>query len=375
MGLLSWLGWGAVPLEQVGRPLEIAAWDAGPNSMVPVVLTDIFGDDTIELPLTRSEAMTVPAVAAAHLTLVSSFGNLELRASGGAADGAGGQPRWLTMTDKGAQPAYLRNARTIIDFLYIGFSLWQCTRGTGGMPTAAWHVPFGRWEFDDQGTILIDGEVVDADEVIFFESLVPGLLNVATRTLRTAVEIEKTIAERARVSVPTTLLKNTTDTELEDDEVSELLAQYRTLRASRDGSTVGYVPSGLDLSILEDPASAWLLEARNAVVTDVAKHTGIPSAQLEGTSSIDSLTYATVAGQLALLLKQTSKLYLDPIEARLSMSDVTPNGQVVRFDKSPLDEMLESASATDPAESAAPTAPAAPAAPAPAQPEPEASNA
>lgn len=346
-GFLSWLGWGVVPRTQ-GRSFDVAAWDASPNNLIPVVLSDIFGEDPETIPLTRSEALTIPAVAAAHDTLVATFGNLTLVASrGGAQLSAQQQPRWLTQTDKGAQPHYLRDARTIVDFLFLGFSLWRCTRGADGFPSAAWHVPFGKWEFDDAGTILIDGSPVDETTVIFFESMVPGLLNTATRTLRTAIEIERTVHERAKVAVPTTLLKNTTTNELEDDEVATLLEQYRKLRASRDGSTVGYVPVGLDLLVLEEPVSNWLLEARNAVVTDVAKHTGIPSAQLEGTSSIDSLTYATVTGQLALLVKQTARLYLDPIEARLSMSDVTPNGQTVAFDKSPLDEMLAATSATD----------------------------
>lgn len=336
MGLLNWLGWGVTP-RVVGRPLALGTWE-GENNLLPIVISDIFGED-VELPLTRAEALTVPACAAAQQTLVASFGNLGL-----VADRTGSplpsQPRWLTNTGKPDQPAYLRNSRTIVDFLFLGFSLWGRANGADGFPTSAWHVPFGRWTFDDNGVILIDEEPVDETEVIFIESMVPGLLNVAARTLRTAVEIEKTISERAKVSVPTTLVKNTTDTELTQVEITDLLTQYQTARASRDGSTAAYVPSGIDLEILTDPKEQWLLEARNAVVTDVAKHTGIPSSQLEGTSSIDSLTYATEQGQNARLLQQTARLYLDPIEARLSMADVTPNGQTVRFETQQLDQML-----------------------------------
>jgi hypothetical protein len=336
MGFLRFLGWGATP--SVSRPLAVASWTGGENNLLPIVVSDIFGDD-VDLPLTRAEALTVPACAAAQQTLVASFGNLGLVADRNGAPLAS-QPRWLTNTGKADQPTYLRNARTIVDFLFLGFSLWGRANGSDGFPTAAWHVPFGRWTFDDNDVILIDNEPVDETEIIFFESMVPGLLNVASRTIRTAVEIEKTISERAKVSVPTTLVKNTTTDELTQEEVDRLLEQYRKARASSDGSTVAYVPSGIDVEILADPQEQWLLEARNAVVTDVAKHTGIPSSQLEGTSSIDSLTYATEQGQNARLLQQTARLYLDPIEARLSMSDLTPNGQSVRFETQQLDQML-----------------------------------
>lgn len=327
----------------MGRPLTVASWDAPPNSLASVVVSNIFPEGT-ELPLSRLEALTVPAVAAAQQTLVASFGNLTLVAERGGKN-LDTQPRWLTNTDKGAQPAYLRNARTIVDFMFNGCSLWGRVNGADGSPLGAYHIPHWAWSLDENRTILVNETPVDESSIIFFESMVPGLLNVASRTLRTAVEIERTVHERAKVAVPTTLLKNTTDTQLDPDEVTELLAQYRKLRASRDGATVGYVDAGLDLVVLEEPVGNWLLEARNAVVSDVAKHTGIPSTQLEGTSSIDSLTYATEKGQLANLLQQTARLYLDPIEARLSMSDVTPNGQLVRFETQPLDQMLADASA------------------------------
>jgi hypothetical protein len=343
VGLLSWLGWGAVPL--LNRPLDVAAWDAAPNSLVPVVLSDMFGDELPpdSIPLTRAEALTVPAVAAAQQTLVGTFGGLTLTASGGAADSV--QPRWLTNTDRNTQSAYLRLTRTLADFMFLGFSLWRCNPGSDGFPLGAWHVPFGKWEFDDRDTILIDGEPVDEAEIIFFESMVPGVLNISTRTLHAAIEIERTIAERARVSVPLTTLENTGSDDLSPEEVTDLLEQYKAARASRDGSTVSYIPSGLKLGVLEDPESAWLLEARNAIVSDVAKFTGIPSTQLEGTSSVDSLTYNSALAQLAALTTQTAALYLDPIEARLSMGDVTPNGQTVKFDRSPLTAMV-AASAT-----------------------------
>lgn len=251
------------------------------------------------------------------------------------------QPAWLTQTGRGQQPWYLRNSRTLADFMFLGFSLWRRDNGSDGFPLAAHHVQYGRWTWDDNGTILIDDKPVQDTEVILFESMVPGLLNTGTRTLRQALEFEHTIAERARVSVPLTKLVNKGDTEPDDQEKLDLLNGYKKARECRDGSTVAYVPSGFDLVTEGEPAGQWLLDARNAVAADIAKHTGIPASRLGSTSAIDSLTYVTEMGQFTDLMTSTAHLYLDPIEARLSLGDVTPNGQTVEFNRTPLDEALQ----------------------------------
>ncbi|WP_022899125.1 phage portal protein [Humibacter albus] len=338
MGLLNWLGFGLVP--SAVPPLSVASWDAPDNSQAAIVLSDIFAETVSHdlMPISRPEALTIPAVAAAHTTLVSAFGNLQLVAKRGTP--LPSQPTWLTQTGRGQQPWYLRNARTYADFMFLGFSLWQCERGADTYPTEAWHVPYGRWTWDDNGTILIDEQPVDADSVILFESMLPGLLNTATRTLHQALEFERTIAERARVSTPLTILRRTDDVDIDPTEVKTLLDGYKKAREARDGSTVAFVPSGYELTIEAEPAGAWLLEARNAVAADVAKHTGIPASRLGSTTAIDSLTYTTQLGEFTDLLTQTAHLYLDPIEARLSLGDVTPGGQTVEFNKTPLDAAL-----------------------------------
>ncbi|QDZ14241.1 hypothetical protein [Humibacter ginsenosidimutans] len=341
VGLLNWLGFGLVP--SAVPPLQIAAWDAPANNLAPVMLLeDLFGDEvpSDQMPVSRPEALTIPSVSAGYATLVSAFGNLQLSAKRNGTT-AVKQPTWLTQTGKGQQPWYLRNSRTLADFMFLGFSLWQCTRGADTFPLNAWHVPYGKWTWDDDGTILIDEQPVPAETVILFESMLPGLLNTGTRTLRQALEFEHTVAERARVSVPLTKLVNKGDTEPDQREMTTLLTGYKQARQSRDGSTVAYVPSGFDLVTEGEPAGQWLLDARNAVAADVAKHIGVPASRLGSTSAIDSLTYSTELGQFTDLLTQTAHYYLDPIEARLSMGDVTPNGQTVEFDKTPLDKALD----------------------------------
>lgn len=344
---LSWLGWRSVP--SLGIPLEIADWNAGPNQMTSIVLADIFGSD-VELPLTRWQALTIPAVTAAQNTITAAFGGLQLKAYPDNGDDKAdplpfaAQPRWLTNTGKGEQPAYLRNSKTFEDFMFMGFSCWGLRRGSDGYPLAAWHMPWGTWEFDDNGVILVNGDSVDPKSVMLIESPMPGLLNIANRTLRGMLDLEETIKERARYAVPMMTLQNTGDTDPDDQEVRDLLAGFRTLRQSRDGAAAGFVPTGLKLEILSEPDSAWLLPARNAYVADIARFTGIPTMQLEGVAGVNastSLTYRTETSNTATLVEETSKIYLQPVEARVSMGDVTPNGTIVRFDTTPLLGMVD----------------------------------
>ena len=96
-----------------------------------------------------------------------------------------------------------------------------------------------------------------------------------------------------------------------------------------------YVPGGFDLVNLTDNPNNWLLEARAAVVADLAKTTGIPSGLLEG-GNFSSLTYTTELGQLARFTDFNVKNFTDPITARLSLGDVTPRGTTVQFDLTPL---------------------------------------
>jgi hypothetical protein len=54
---------------------------------------------------------------------------------------------------------------------------------------------------------------------------------------------------------------------------------------------------------------------------------------LDGTSGTDSLTYTTREGERNLFYELDLPYWTDPIQARLSMNDVTPAGQRIRFDR------------------------------------------
>jgi phage portal protein BeeE len=312
-------------------------WAEG-DGLGKIVLADLIGVDPESFPLSRASAMTLPAVSAARNLLISVISSLPLKTY--TADGEiQDQPAWLYRAAAG-QSAYFRLSLMVDDLLFHGHTMLAITRGAEDRILSAVHIPVRDWKVEKGRVYIFDKPVTEKD-FIYIPSPFDGLLNVANRTLRQALAIENTVASRAANPSPITVIRNTTDQDLEQDEIDDLLSQYRTARRAIDGA-VAYLPSGLELVQQQDDGyKAFLLEARNAVVSDVAKFTGLPSALLEGSSTIDSLTYTTEKGQRSRFVDFSLRMWLDPIQHRLSQDDVTPRGTDIRFD---LAELIDSPS-------------------------------
>src|SRR5690606_9573712 len=133
-----------------------------------------------------------------------------------------------------------------------------------------------------------------------------------------------------------------------------LLEGWSKARRDPESSAVGFVPygiqpvfPGLDASGTQD----LFIQGRNALRLDIANLTNIPASLLDGSVATASLTYQTQEGQRSSFQEQTMRYWLSPIEHRLSMDDVTPSGQVVRFDLAYVDHTLPSPQTpTDPDE-------------------------
>lgn len=326
-------------------PGSLATWqsDTPPLTIQTVTLENLFpGIEADELPMFRLEAQTIPAVMAIQNLLTAAVGPLILQAvlSSDGETLTATQPSWITRTDRGAQNPLLRMSRTVKDLYYSGVALWTKDAKDGkGFPLSMSHIPIERWSYEDDGSVTIDGAPVDFSDIVIFEGTFEGILIVGGRTLRTARDIERTIRARARVAMPTQALRNldtTGQSEPDEDELQTMLQDYSDARRATNGAVV-YVPGNYQLENLEDNPNNWLLEARSAVVADMAKITGIPSGLIEG-AQFGSLNYSTELGQLSRFTDFNIKNFTDPITSRLSMGDVTPRGTAVRFDLSVLDQ-------------------------------------
>lgn len=307
----------------------------------PSHLERLAWEDWLGAPLapTRDTAISVPAVHRARGLLCSTIARMPLRRYVGAElapDDA--QPAWLYRTDSPDpwDSPYQRLVWTVDDLLFHGVSVWGCERGADGFPLAAWRIDPSRYTWDTTtGELLVDTVRVDSATVLVIPGPDEGLLTAAGSTLATAARLERAAARHASNPVPSIELHQELDVALDDDEIDAMIAAWTVARNSETGG-VAYTSYGVKANVLGQIESQLLIEGRNAAAVDVARHTNIPAAMLDATTSGASLTYETTEGRNRQFLDYAVAGYADPIAARLSMDDAVPRGSRVGFDASEL---------------------------------------
>lgn len=314
----------------------------------PILVGDLIPEDVIErLPLSREEAMAIPPVAKLRQLLAASLGPLPLVAL--RYDPATGdtrvpdQPSFLYRTN-GLQAPEDRTIATIDDLLFYGCSLWRCERGAGQSPVggpilSAWWIDTSRWDLrtvDGEDVIFIDDLPVPWTEVLLFQTpLFNGILAHGQRTMRIARDIEDATASRAKNPIPLLKLVVTEETQLTDDEIQKI-ADGWTARHRSTSPSVGVLTPGIDVVPLGETSSDFFQDARNASRGDVAAFAGVNAAMLDATSGVNSLTYTTKDGERSIFATEALPLWIQPFHSRLSMDDVVPSGQRIRFDQTAL---------------------------------------
>lgn len=349
MGILDILGLGSRPNYLAGpTELGISSPWSDQSSLSSIVWSDMLGEDVIEnLPLGRAEAISIPAVSKARNLLVSAIAKFPLvtsrfdRETGTETDTTSEHP-WLYRTNSAVTP-YERMVWTIDDGIFHGCSLWLVERGQrdgdGRRPILnAAYCPFDWWNVNEKGKLVVrengtgPERVMQAEEVVFFNFPFEGLLNIGSRTLRGARDMERAWVGRTKNPVPVIDLHRTEEYDLGDTEVAALVQDWATARTNPNGA-IGSTPHGIELNVHGDIDVNLMIEGRNAVRTDVGSFLNVRVAMLDGTIGVDSLTYTTKDGERNAFFEFDLPFWTDPIEARLSLDDIVPRGQRVRFQK------------------------------------------
>lgn len=291
---------------------------------------------------TRTGAMQIPAVARARSILVGVIASLPLRNY--TADGVEVDVPWFYHT-KQPLPIWHRMAWTIDDLLFYGASLWAVDR-EGGKITDATRVPYERWSVDaTSGRISIDGKVAQAEKVIYIPGPFEGILAAGQYTLNGARAIDRAWVGRAQNPIPLVEIHQLTDDVLTAEEIDDFVDTWAAGRTSPTGA-VGFTDNRVELRVHGTAQTDMYVEARNAAVLDIGRLTTIPGALLDGSMSEASLTYSTSEGKRSELLDFSIGYWTAPFESRFSMDDVTAEGTRVRFDKSELIAVPNSATST-----------------------------
>lgn len=326
-----------------------------------VVVPDVW-PDTVPRPMTRGEAMQVPAVSRSRHLICATIARLPLQAvRADAVLPAADQPAWCWRTDGQlgeltpeertqyglpvGQSPFVRMLGTADDLLFTGWALWLVTARSAadGRPLSAVHVPAGTWDVSPDGLIVgPDGHPFAVGDrpasVILIQGPHEGILTFGARTIRGAGSLETTAADVART--PFRLgLHQTTDVTLSTSEQAELVAE--TKRALQDNAGVLFTNNAVELQEYRLDSSELLISGRQAAALDVARHCNIPGAMIDAEPQGGAaLEYSNPASRNQQWLDYGLSAFLDAITARLSMDDVVPAGQRVAFDTSSLTTTL-----------------------------------
>jgi hypothetical protein len=325
------VSWFFGPLTTAPRPQpQIEAWvDRTGLQPIELVLNDLFGLDA--LPASRTEAMSIPAIARARKLLCTTIGRLPLRVYRGAEQLPDlEQPTWTYRTD--GQVPFQRMVWTVDDLIFYGASLWHDPDATAGFPLRLERVPWHLWEWDGSRFIDADGHPYPAGTTVLIEGPDEGILSFGGRTIRSAAALEATVASVA--AHPFRLeLHQTSGDQLTDAEKTRLVGAARQALADNEG--ILFTNQAVETKEHGAAGSGPLLvEGRNASAVDCARLVGIPAAMIDATSAGASLTYETTTGRNQEFWDYGVSAYAAPIAARLSMDDVVPRGQRTSFDTS-----------------------------------------
>ena len=303
-------------------------------------------------PITRREAMRVPAFARGRQTICGTVGMLNLvRVRGDERDAdhplvSQPDPRctrqhtWTWLTD---------------DLLCRGIA-WArvLDRDATGYPTHLERVAGHRVSIGDQpDAVYIDGRRVDAEDVKRFDAPHEGVLAFGADVLRAALALELAVGRYADNPTPTSILYDKRPieadvTELDPAARDDLLKRWREgnrrdpvrwLNRMVGHERLSYTPTELDLTA-----------ARQQAAVQVARLLNMPSRQVNAPSET-GMTYQNVSADRLEVIEVTCAPYLVAIEQRLSMPDMTPRTTTVTWDReayvvgTPADRLTNAAAA------------------------------
>lgn len=220
--------------------------------------------------------------------------------------------------------------RTIEDLMADSTALWEVlTRDSAGFPVAVYRWPYGRWSQDPTTlAIKVDGRDLPSENAIVFTSPNDPLTVAAAPTIRAMHALELLSQMYIAEPEPAAYFTPKDETEPDDVEVIKFLTQWRDSRSKR---ATGYVPGNMSLNGVPrlTPEEMQLVGAKDYGIREISRLTGVDGEWL--TVHTTSRTYFNSQDSRRHFTDYVISPYLHAIEERLSLGDVTPRGQLCRF--------------------------------------------
>lgn len=301
--------------------------------------------------MTRELALEIPSVARARNLICATIAAMPLELYRKSTGEELGKPVWLDQPSFN-QPRAVTISYTIDSLLFYGWAVWKIVERyqEDGRPARYEWIPNQRVTayYGDSEGHYIEGYYIDQvfysnNDVVTFQSLNDGILTTGARVLRGALDLEIASTIAASTPQPAGILKNT-GADLDPKEVQGLLAAWKTARTQRN---TAYLTSTLEYQATSfSPKDMMYNEAKQEYATQIARLMNIDAFYLSADAN-NSMTYSNLLDSRKQFVSLTLQPFITAIEDRLSMNDVTANGNEVRFDldksflrANPMDDLL-----------------------------------
>ena len=284
--------------------------------------------------VSRHDAMSVPSVARARNLICGTVASIPLEYYKTSTGEVIAPPRWIKQLSKN-QPTFVTLTWCVDSLLFYGvcYLLVSERYSEDGRPASFEWVANSRVTFttDLEGIMVtqyyVDMKPIDMNDIVTIQGFDEGVLDRGSRTIQAAIDIEKASAQNSANPQPAGFLKNT-GADLPPAEVQGLISAWK--RARQKNSTA-YLTSTLDYSpVAFSPKDMQYTDSVQSYSTQIARTMNVPAYYLSSDQNT-TMTYANVQDERKQFYALSIEPYVQAIQSRLSMDDISTSGHEVKF--------------------------------------------
>jgi len=284
--------------------------------------------------VSRRDAMSVPSVARARNLICGTVASIPLEYYKTSTGEVIAPPRWIKQLSK-SQPSFVTLTWIVDSLLFYGVSYLLVTDrySEDQRPANFEWVANSRVTFttDLEGIMVtqyyIDAKAIDMNDIVTIQGFDEGVLERGSRTIQAAIDVEKAAAQNSANPQPAGFLKNT-GADLPPNEVQGLISAWK--RARQNNSTA-YLTSTLDYNPVSfSPKDMMYNDAIQNLSTQIARTMNVPAYYLSADQNT-TMTYANVQDERKQFYALSIEPYVQAIQSRLSMDDISTAGHEVKF--------------------------------------------
>jgi HK97 family phage portal protein len=172
----------------------------------------------------------------------------------------------------------------------------------------------------------VDSTPINMNDIITIQGFDEGILERGARTIQAAIDVERSAAVNSAQPQPAGYIRNS-GADLPPAEVQGLLAAWKR---SRQNNSTAFLTSTLSYETVSfSPKDMQYQDAIQSLSTQLARVCNVPAYYLS--SDPQSMTYSNVQDERKQFYAMSIEPYIQAVQTRLSMDDISTSGHEVRF--------------------------------------------